>query len=329
MTAGEEVSESNGEYFEIRDLFSGHYIVGFVHGNKVKASKSVDLTEGATESIDLILDPETAQGESIDVQVYDAFGSSPKDPRFQIIAKSDDGDRHFDVEKVRLQDGSFRLHPDEDCWAAIHDHDCKLAAVVAGLGSKAVMIPSNLIAPIVITFSEPAYVRVSVEGYNGSAYEGQLSASLKPVEGSITPVSDWDASEWSFPTKILPGGEVRLGPVGAGRYRVVIEYLRQNVRPIVEEATELSPGDNVCSLSLPELYTLTLRFPGDATGRSVFIERYEPGQAWSSVSAEDIGGGSFVFRALPRGSYHLITDEGKTMWVTVDRSMEREFIPNH
>ncbi|MFT4539482.1 MAG: hypothetical protein ACI841_001401 [Planctomycetota bacterium] len=304
--------QGDGE-FRFTDLENGIYVIGVSRGwrEPVVAHESVKIT-GTLQSIELVM-PAINRNEFLAVQATGSDGESLTDLSISFRHKNKGGSSSNGVNPLVTPAEEYLVTiPDEarvDYEAGTEGHTFELELSHTVYGSKKIELSPGQ-RELVVNFSVPAEVEVTISGFAGSGYEGRLSITIEGTSRRRSRSFSGDA-----PT-ISPAGIYKNDGMDPGSYTVVMRVASEKAgnrwdqgTAIAKQMVELSSGINHVQMSIPTLYSLNINAPSLDSGTRVTLSPIqEDGKStdWSSSSRMELDSTSQVrFTDLPTGKYSL------------------------
>lgn len=309
----------NGGEFSFVDLKAGHFLLTAQRfwNAPILVHAEVDIAEKMVEN-DLVM-PELDVATCIVATVRATDGTLLPEANFQWrFDRGSGGSNHNDCTADRREVGVWWL-PLEAAKQGDFDplgawpSDSHLYLIVshADYGATAVEV-FGATRNVDIKFGPPATLVVTVPGFAGSDFDGQINFGLNRIGKGIDSVG-WGAG--GQPNK--EEGLARLGPVEAGRWKLVMwmsssKRNRWNQFEAASADITLTPGENQATMSMPTLYSLILRVPEGVEGQ-INMEQSgkNQGRRWIYGEVNKDGGRPQVtFDDIPAGDYRVTLNNG-------------------
>ncbi len=325
----------NGEYL-FREVKPGRYVVGVARSwrGPVLAHAEVEVRSGMVVK-DLVL-PELDPAACVIASVTGPDGDVVSEARFQWRVERDKGNWQNDANAERKEPGTWWL-PIEAVGNADFDPmkpwppQTRLILVTwaEGLGSTALEV-YQATRSVAVGFGPPATLQVTIPGFVGGHYVDRVRFFLDRAGDGVAKYG-WGADG----TPGRDDGVATLGPVEAGRYRLVMRISdnRQGgwmQNEVASREVSLSSGENGMTMAIPTLHVLTVRIPAGGEGRLQFQLQMvgKAAQRWRQV---EVGkDGTVTFNDLPPGEWRLTCTGGSApgvMQVSVPAAGPVDFTP--
>ena len=190
-------------------------------------------------------------------------------------------------------------------------------------GDKSVQYRRDETSEITVTFGDPCVLHVTVEGFRGSGKEDALRVALV---GSGAKSS---GSMMAFQAVPLDTeGTASFGPYEPGAYDIVLGLAasRSSVSTIGRFPVTLSQGLNDVTVTLPELYSVTLLVGDSPSKDRLYLERIQGDFDYRRAYGTPEENGAIRFSDLPAGRYELRDRSGR-MPIEIPRDQILEFAP--
>ena len=310
---------SNFEYF-FKDLPPGTFLLGAGRTQgQILTEEVVQVAERELVTSNLTIPPLDSRdyvvlwaygpsGEVLrDVQV--SFGSRSR-PRWS-------GQRSV----IRRSDGSFWLVL-EAKDAAERDGEYYVSVHSQRYGRKQENFSPSGSVEVSVRFEAPAFLQVTVSGYEGSGYEGRLRLSVRAIrDGGSSSRGNLDFQ-----------GRQSFGPLERGDYEVLLSLKTERYRyhTVGRVPVTLRAGQNESSVAVPPLYSLVVEVGDLKPGTRIQIRASESGTGWGGSYQTLDETGQMAFEWLPAGEYKISTLGGSSrgeMKVSVPAQMLVRFAP--
>ncbi len=185
------------------------------------------------------------------------------------------------------------------------DATFELMVTATGHGSASTEFRYGQDREVTVNFSETASLEVSIEGYDGSGYEGELNADLVREGASNRDPRGQRGRGFD------DSGRKTLGPVQPGDYTLRIRLQAASFwssKVIAAIPVTLVPGMNRESVRLPRLYSLVVDVAMDPQPESLYLS-YREKNTWWADSAEVKPNGQARFDNIPAGEYTLQAED--------------------
>jgi hypothetical protein len=270
--------------------------------------KEVEVTDGLLDVRMEVTPEEPEQAGDIPVRVLRPDGSPASGARFDVrtVGRTSGGGAR--PSPVPGGDGLYWVPRPEVLDPANARH--YITVKVPGLGVRVVEYGPTDRHEVTVRFEDSARLTVHIPRVEESPYRQRLMVYLTSIDfgENVTrriPPPLYDSRELPFERSPLPESIV-FGDVQPGTYGLVFaEVLGLTWRPLKERTVQLVSGPNSQTLSMPELYLLTLTTP-PGESRQVHIRDSEGEEVWRGLIREttEIG----VLRA---GHYDIIGRRGR------------------
>jgi hypothetical protein len=280
-----------------RDIGRGrHVVAAFLNRRRLIAHAVVEMADEPVEVALPMTDPR--EGPHVIVQVLAPDGAPVRD---RVDLRAWAGERYVPSDAFWLTAGGWVL--------AFVGRDYELPGAgrirvsTGGYGSAERSHDLRTPGPLTVRFAEPGRLRVRVDGYDGSGFEGRVLAVLSDDEG----------------------GEFRCALDAEGIATVSMQpgehWLRLAVRardsswPVLQQRVAVKSGASEKTIRMPTLYSLRVRPPNRWVGR-VRLKSEDPaiGPLERETQMDERSGATFD--GLAAGAY-TITCAEKSIEVTV------------
>ncbi|MFN0205667.1 MAG: hypothetical protein ACKVS6_05080 [Planctomycetota bacterium] len=316
------------------NLMPGTYAIGAKRGSEIVAHEIVTLVNKAV-NVELTI-PEQSNSDLITVRATSSAGTVVSDLRFNFRIQKKNRTNTSSMEARRQPNGDFLLSPPdamETYFTKKWDSGTRvfLTANSTSMGRKEVELVEGQ-KNVQIVFMDPAKVKVIVAGYKGSGQEGKVTFG---VRGPKVPAAAGDRSYRGTSTTNASIGADGTGvsnPVEPGDYDILL-YVSNSEAGIggdtavaATRAVTLVSGENVITIPLVQLYTVTVRFPSKPSG-TVGLRKADDDGISSPSSQELDDNGIVTFKNVAAGEYTITPffARGEFMKINVPTSGTIEF----
>jgi hypothetical protein len=274
-----------------QDLAAGSYLVGAAYSSNspIVVTDVVQVGAGTTE-VELRL-PAPRPEEWIAVRVRDPDGASPRDVQLHLGRSPRSMGSATVLERA---DGAYLLHRKDGGDAAA----VWIPADSRALGRIVRECPPGETQEVVLAFERPAFANLDIVGYAKSPHAGWLAFTIAP-RGE-------DPDFRSRPLKPEPEGACRLGPVQPGAFDITVCACLDvhHAWPAATIPVDLRSGEQTVMINVPVLHTVTVRWPGAGSNRSVSID---PKRRGASGIQRQVTDEVTTIERVPAGSYEVRT----------------------
>lgn len=200
----------------------------------------------------------------------------------------------------------------------------KLSVSHSDFGKQVVRWDGRDPGPITVEFAAPAVLSVAIDGYPGHRLEGHIKLSMIPGKPGPAHALHYSLILDSFGKLLYTEpdnkGHAQMKPVTPGPYLLLV-HIEGDPRMFAIHKSwpaTLDPGPHILTVTLPELYDLTVHLRGSLNGSSVRLTETSD-RSWprrASVSDERV-----IFHRLRPGSYRL---EGPTLKKQIELNADLE-----
>ena len=238
------------------------------------------------------------------VEVLDPEGNPAEPIDFEVSShlRSADGDEHRtggQCESVSLGEGRHAVVDGLGSmkrWGkelTVVSTELRCRSPLYGTIARSISFGSGEVQEL--RFVDPATLVVDLLGYVGGDLQGRVTVRLASAEG--------EESSEAYGT-IDPLGRVTFPPVSPGASHVRVTTERGWDTAIVESDITLAAGENALAFELPELHSITARFPPGSRGRSAMLLGHDGNFVGDEEVGEDL---QVEFHDLLPGRYRLGT----------------------
>jgi len=277
---------------EWQDIEAGAYLVGGAYSsNSPIVIREVVHVGNGPAAVDLRFPPVDTK-EFVAVRVRDSDGAVPRDVRFLLGSSPRAMGTPAVLERT---DGTFLLHrgdPDDEGAG-------RSGPVWVGADSRSLGRIDRECEPgaqeAVLTFERPGLVDVEVVDYVKSPHAGWLVLGIGPRGQSAYRQNQ---------VKPGPEGKCRLGPAQPGAFEIIVHALVDvnTAWPAATLPIDVRSGEQARLIDVPTLYTLHVRWPGKAAGRSFSLHSKSPFASWITRQVKDE---VTTIERVPAGRYEL------------------------
>ena len=284
------------------DLEEGAYVVGIARTREgaLEHMEEIVLTGGVVDHT--IQVPPLEADSYIMVSAYGPDGALVKGAQYSTGVRSETSSSSGRSETALRRDGRVLVMHQDRGEAPGAGATWWVDVTVPNLGSKRVEYVRGAVRELRVDFQEPAEVSVEVKGVRGTPYEGRISVGLHPgasrQRGGFGSGPQADKDGVYVVRGIQPGDYVVSLQVQSGDHRSI---------PVAEVPYTVRTGRQTTAVTLPALYTLTVR----GGSRRVACSTSGKGGARVHLSAIADDDGVAMFDALPAGTYTISADRGR------------------
>ena len=328
----------HNDQFSILDITPGRYLVGFGRSwNRMDVFTTVDVRD-RIEQVEMELPPIDFD-QIIVLYAHDEAGNAIPDLSFSIRVEHGNSTSSSGMSYTRRDDGGHILFPGDRALDVLTGESEGKVTLTASYGQMQKVIPLDPAGwnEINVSFDAPATLLVHLAGYVGSGYEGRVTLNLRTyTDGSSRSNRHVYHGRGGGGGKPDGEGVVGLGPVQPGSYELMLMVQPSGSRSwgnntVDTQVLELRSGENQASMTLPELYSLTIVIEGGKENTRLQLRSTE-GRAtrFSGRSAQLKKDGTATFEGLRVGEYRVqVRGGGKNgqMIVSVPAQAEVVFEP--
>ncbi|MHC4860236.1 MAG: hypothetical protein ACYTDY_09120, partial [Planctomycetota bacterium] len=250
---GQDVKVGREGTFVVLDLAAGTWVLGLVTGGEAVGRTAVEVTSGlATCEIEL---PDPDPEGSVIVIVLGPDGK--RDDRVSVVSQLAVGEQRWSGPPgVPIRAGGFRVahaRPGEGASPGEAVHTLVVRSRLYGESRVEYGGPGE--RRVEVKLEEPASLNVKVTGYTEGGHAGHVKLILVPPAGAGgSPYWQTDRPPDEQGRYVVPG-------IPPGDYRLVVQaMLDKNTRiPALVQSIMVAPGENRIEVSMPRLYSLTIR----------------------------------------------------------------------
>ncbi len=278
------------------NLQAGTYAVGYTRGRE-REFDVIDVVEvgpGVTEHVLPV--PPLDKDEYVLVRVRGPDGRGLPDARISTGYFAENASSSGSSPLVNRGDGEYQVLHHVNPWGKRPGGTWWVSAQAGGFGTQRVEYEPGSVSTIDLDFQLPASLEVLVENAAGTDYESRVRVKL--VQGHHH-VADTvcDAKGKAFLDGLQPGAyEIQLR-IGERHFMAWV-----HAQPLALES-----GKNRLTLSLPTLYTVTVR----GVDGTAWLRRAQEGLGSRFQKHATAADGEAVFDGLPAGTYHVRCGEAK------------------
>lgn len=302
----------------------GNYLIYAMMGGSVVASAAVTVSDKLVRQDLNVAAPD--RGDFIVVRGHDPENKLLDDLSFSIKHITQNGSHSSGGQAKRKSDGSYWVQKYRYGANENREDGGRWFIVVSSksCGTKEVEFEFASRDDITVRFHKPAFIVASIPGTIDVAYKDRLTIAAR--KGGLTGTGASTPGTGSKPDS----GQSRLGPFEPDRY--VVQLLlstepgsggMRGAMVVAEVEVTLTSGENLVSLAMPELYTLTVQLREAVKGQIVSLGK--PGRGGRERRCNERG--EVVFKDVLQGNYTLRLNYQEVMNIEVTRSATIDFEP--
>lgn len=258
--------------FSVFDLAPGSYVFGASRSyDRVDEATRVEVRLGQISEIELVL-PEISLSEVVRVRVINPHGRHVPRRELRLAVRCEHEGGHSSGGQLMPQsDGTYWIllsKTSRDVFAGRKEGALFVVATSETYGTTMVPVSPGFRGVLDVEFRAPSLVTVTIPGYLGSGYEGQVSVSLERSQEEL------EHGGSGLQETVGLDGAAELGPVEPGVYRVAL-LCESNW--VGEREVTLGPGENQVSFAMPSLHRVTVQFGPEAAGSGANLTPVEGG----------------------------------------------------
>ena len=311
--------KSDGFDFAFKDLSPGTYVLGVSRDRKrLVASETIEISDSLIDR-DLEV-PALGRDEYIVLWVREPDGTPTTSVNVQVNYVGSDGN-HIGG------NGSTMKRKDGSIWAIFEPKDlnAEIDQAILTVMSQKYGMRNVEFSPrdreLEVQFVEPAVLVATIEGYQGSIFEGRMRLNLTAPGGSG---SGGGFSPQGFTTRggrsammlgamasnasrrgggLKSDGTQTFRPLDPGDYELQVLFkTKRGYQEVDRLAVSVRSGDNDVSVGLPQLYSLTVVTANLTEGTRLDLRATQGGGSARATTDAD---GIAVFEELGAGEYVL------------------------
>jgi hypothetical protein len=291
--------------FEQKDIPAGTYLLAAAWDDSlpIAVTETVEVEAAIVER--MLEFPPLDPNDFVLLRVLDPKGRLLRDVQIRTGFRGPKGSSSGNATTIAKEDGTF----------LVMHHPPREEGVVEGVqwiqarsplyGEEVAEYVRGRVGEVTIAFEEPALLHASVAGYAGSGHEGSLRLQLR--KRSSGGPGGWSPFYEGDRRGLDEDGRQTFGPMQPGPYELVLGIRDEGnrYRPIEVAPTNLAPGENRVTVSVPPLYRLTVLVEESRPGSQIQIEPRSYGRGgWNA--RERVGAdGRATFQRLLAGDYRL------------------------
>lgn len=312
----------NGYEFNFDKLIPGNYVIGCFIRNRLLTEEVRVVDRVVIKDIEI---PPLNPSDYVTLWILDPKNSPLIDCQISAGYRGKEGNYSGYAEGVTLlENSSYQvILPTTESNIASPDSTKYEITVRSGkYGEKKVSFASPPPEQLTVKFESEAFLEVSFSNLGQVEYADRVGCSLFPE----TEKRYYYNASMNGP-KINSSGILNLGPVQPGKYTLVVfvKTDRWQYSPVQEIPVDINAGDNTLTVTLPELYSLTVLASPRKAGRGVSLmkkEGEESSQKQNMYKNLDKDGKA-EFGNLSAGNYEIFLD-GKKKSVSIPDVAEIE-----
>jgi len=291
--------------FVFRDLAPGTYLVGLIFNNSVVMEHETVVVQKVMEVVTFTL-PAPEASQYVLLTITTPGGKRATDVSFRAGYRAENHSRSGSSRTQQMPDGVWRvfhypIKKEDEKPGGLHS----ITVTSRKYGSRTVEYNAANTQTLTVQFEEPATLTVTVAGYRGSGMEGKISLSVTrvPKDGKNRNSSFYGSRKTGLDSE----GTQKFGPLSPGEYDIAVRVKQDRYRWTTAHTvtTVLKAGENVETVTVPKLHSLTVIVDTGQDGTSFRLTSRSQSGSWYSSNNKKATDGRVVFENLVAGDYTL------------------------